>query len=155
MDQDVFRQTYKEVNERSCVFEKSVLINQCSCSRAERFCIAEREGVQCLSEEGHESCITTLSLLREHARFALRTNEDKAILPHGKAMRVQVGGMRGIRALVDTSAENPNAVPDVYGILQLAIETFGSLEKIPYSDVMPTIAAYKSKTRAKRRRKKD
>lgn len=155
MDQDAFRQTYKEVNERSCAFEKSVLINQCSCSQAERFCIAEREGVQCLSEQGHENCLTTLSLLREHARFALRTNEDKAILPHGKAMRVQVGGMRGIRALVEESAEDPLAVPDVYTILLQAVDKYGSLEQIPYSEVMPTIAAYKSKTRAKRRRKKD
>ena len=44
MDQDIFRRTYKEVNERFCAFEKGVLTNNCNCSQAEKFCIAERTG---------------------------------------------------------------------------------------------------------------
>jgi hypothetical protein len=100
MDQDAFRETYREVNENFCAFEKSVLINQCNCSKAERFCIAEREGVHCLSEEGQARCLDALSILRDHATFALRElTEGK--LPHGKAMRVQIGGMRGLNKLLN------------------------------------------------------
>lgn len=155
MDQDAFRQTYRDVNERACLFEKSVLINQCNCSRAERFCIAEREGVHCLSDEAQAACQVVLDLLREHARFALRSADDQAILPHGKAMRIQVGGMRGIRALLEPQAAEPLAVPDVNGILLRAISTYGALEAIPYSEVMPSIAGYQSKGRSKRHRKHD
>jgi len=50
MDQDIFRRTYREVNERFCAFEKGVLTNNCECSQAERFCIAEREGVHCRAD---------------------------------------------------------------------------------------------------------
>ncbi len=155
MDQDAFRQTYRDVNERACLFEKSVLINQCACSQAERFCIAEREGVHCLSDEGQARCAEALSLLREHARFALRTSEDKAILPHGKAMRIQVGGLRGIRALLDPSVLDPMAVPDVDGILAQAQQRYGGLAAVPFSEVMPCIAAYEGKTRSRRRNKRD
>lgn len=155
MDQDAFRQTYRDVNERACLFEKSVLINQCNCSQSERFCIAEREGVHCLSDEGQARCEEVLQLLREHARFALRTNEDKAILPHGKAVRIQVGGLRGIRSLLEPNAEDPLAVPDVNGILLQAQQRYGELAAVPYSEVMPSIAAYKGKTRARRRRDPD
>lgn len=155
MDQDAFRKTYRDVNQRACLFEKSVLINQCNCSQAERFCIAEREGVHCLSDQGQQTCARALELLREHARFALRSNEDQAILPHGKAMRVQVGGLRGIRALLEPEADNPVEVPDVNAILLQAIETYGGLEALPYSEIMPAIAAYKGKTRARRRRNRD
>ena len=149
MDQDAFRETYREVNENFCAFEKSVLINQCNCSKAERFCIAEREGVHCLSEEGQARCLDALSILRDHATFALRElTEGK--LPHGKAMRVQIGGMRGLNKLLngdDTQA------PDVDAILQAAIQRWGSLEQLPFSEIMPSIAAYKGKTRARRRQK--
>jgi len=155
MDQDAFRQTYRDVNERACLFEKSVLINQCVCSQAERFCIAEREGVHCRSDQGQARCAEALLLLREHARFALRTSEDKAILPHGKAMRIQVGGLRGIRALLEPNAKDPMAVPDVDGILAQAQARYGELAAVPFSDVMPSIAAYKGKTRARRRHKRD
>jgi hypothetical protein len=149
MDQDAFRETYREVNENFCAFEKSVLINQCNCSKAERFCIAEREGVHCLSEEGQARCLDALSILRDHATFALRElTEGK--LPHGKAIRVQVGGMRGLNKLLNG---DDTQVPDVDAILQAAIERWGSLEQLPFSEIMPSIAAYKGKTRARRRQK--
>ena len=155
MDQDAFRETYRDVNERACLFEKSILINQCGCSQSERFCIAEREGVHCRSDAGQALCSEALNLLREHARFALRTNEDKAILPHGKAMRIQVGGLRGIRKLLEPDATDPLAVPDVVRILEAAQESYGGLDSVPYSEVMPSIAAYQGKTRARRRRDRD
>jgi len=149
MDQDAFRETYREVNENFCAFEKSVLINQCNCSKAERFCIAEREGVHCLSEEGQARCLDALSILRDHATFALRElTEGK--LPHGKAMRVQIGGMRGLNKLLNG---DDTQVPDVDAILQAAIQRWGSLEHLPFSEIMPSIAAYKGKTRARRRQK--
>jgi len=149
MDQDAFRETYREVNENFCAFEKSVLINQCNCSKAERFCIAEREGVHCLSEEGQARCLDALSILRDHATFALRElTEGK--LPHGKAMRVQIGGMRGLNKLLNG---DDTQVPDVDATLQAAIQRWGSLEQLPFSEIMPSIAAYKGKTRARRRQK--
>jgi hypothetical protein len=149
MDQDAFRETYREVNENFCAFEKSLLINQCKCSKAERFCIAEREGVHCLSEEGQARCLDALSILRDHATFALRElTEGK--LPHGKAMRVQIGGMRGLNKLLNS---DDTQVSDVDAILQAAIQRWGSLEQLPFSEIMPSIAAYKGKTRARRRQK--
>ena len=57
MDQDLFRQTYREVNEVFCAFEKSVLTNECSCHLAERFCIAEREGVHCRERRSQTRCL--------------------------------------------------------------------------------------------------
>ncbi len=131
MDQDAFRRTYRDVNERSCAFEKSVLTNQCGCSQAARFCIAEREGVRCGSAEGHRQCLEVLALLRDAARFALRSNPTEGTLAHGKAMKIQVGGLRGIRAAIDAR--------------------FGALDRLPFSEIMQHVAAYRGKTRAKRR----
>ena len=152
MDQDAFRATYREVNERACAFEKAVLTNRCACSRAERFCIAEREGVRCLSQEGQERCRRALAILREQAQFALRTHEDQAMLPHGKAIRIQVGGMRGIRALLEPEAEDPETVPDVFDLLARAECEFQGLENLPFSRIMPWIAGYDPRPRRRRRR---
>ncbi len=152
MDQDAFRETYREVNERACAFEKAVLTNRCGCSRAERFCIAEREGVRCLSAEGQERCRRTLAILREQTQFALRTHEDQAMLPHGKAIRIQVGGMRGIRALLEPDAADPEQIPDVFELLNRAEQQFHELERLPFSRIMPWIAAYEPRPRRRRRR---
>ena len=158
MDQDLFRQTYREVNEVYCAFEKSVLTNECRCSLAERFCIAEREGVHCQSEESQARCLTWLELLREQARFALRTEEERRLLPHGKAIRLQVGGMRGLLKLLngasenDTSTTDKTEIADVDGALAQAEERFGALEHLPFSEVMRDVAAYQVRKRSRRRR---
>lgn len=152
MDQDAFRQTYREVNERFCAYEKSVLTNQCDCSQADRFCIAEREGVHCRSDAGQARCLKLLALLREQARFALRSDtQDRGALPHGKAIRVQVGGLRGLHAVLDPGQPVPDKIADVYHLVRRAEQTFGGLEAVPFSEVMPQIAAYRGRTRARRR----
>ena len=152
MDQDAFRRTYREVNEVYCAFEKSVLTNECQCPCAERFCIAEREGVHCRSENSQERCLHWLGLLREQARFALRTEEERAILPHGKAIRLQVGGMRGVRLLLDGERSDGRRIEDVDGTLAAAEARFGGLENLPFSAIMREVAAYEIRRRARRRR---
>lgn len=152
MDQDAFRQTYREVNEVYCAFEKSVLTNECACRCAERFCIAEREGVHCRSEPGQARCLHWLELLREQARFALRTEEDRRILPHGKAIRLQVGGLRGLKQLLGIERPAGAAIDDVDGLLATAEDRFGTLERLPFSEIMREVAAYPIRKRSRRRR---
>lgn len=157
MDQDAFRQTYREVNERFCAYEKAVLTNKCSCSQAEKFCIAEREGVHCNSDAGQQRCLRFLDVLREQARFALKSvrQDQNNRLPHGKAIRVQVGGMRGLFRLIYPGKEIPECIPDIDGLLQTAGEHYGSLDTLPFSDIMPEIAAYEVKRRSRRQRDRE
>ncbi|MCB1773594.1 MAG: hypothetical protein KDI88_08255 [Gammaproteobacteria bacterium] len=150
MDQDAFRQTYHEVNQVFCAFEKSILTNECRCSRAERFCIAEREGVQCGSESSQARCLRWLELLREQARFALRTEEERRLLPHGKAIRLQVGGMRGLAGLV--VGADADTADDIDGTLARAEQQFGSLSAVPFDEVMREVAAFQVRKRSRRRR---
>ena len=152
MDQDAFRRTYREVNEVYCAFEKSVLTNECRCSQAERFCIAEREGVHCRSEERQTRCLKWLELLREQARFALRSEEQRKLLPHGKAIRLQVGGMRGLVKVLKGSESGTTSVDDVDGMLAEAENHFDALENAPFSEIMREVAAYKVRKRSRRRR---
>ena len=96
MDQDAFRRTYRELNERFCVYEKSLLSRKCTCCKAKKLYIAEREGAHCTEDEAQEQCLEFLGKLRHHARFTLKSNNLKAVLPHAQAMRLQVGGLRGL-----------------------------------------------------------
>ena len=151
MDQDAFRKTYREINEVYCAFEKSVLTNECRCSQAERFCIAEREGVHCRSAERQLRCLRWLEQLREQARFALRSDEERRLLPHGKAIRLQVGGMRGLQLLLAPTEAAPADIVDVDATLAAAEQQFGKLEAVPFSEIMREVAAYQIRKRTRRR----
>ncbi len=152
MDQDAFRQTYHEINERYCAFEKAILTQQCACSEAHKFCIAEREGVHCNSDTGQQQCLQLLEVLRTQARFALRANpeEHMNLLPHGKAIRIQVGGLRGLHVALDPGQPAPSRIENVIDLLNRAIKHYGSLKQLPFSLVMQQISAYQSRIRSRR-----
>jgi hypothetical protein len=151
MDQDIFRKTYQEVNERFCAYEKSILTNRCDCSRAQRFCIAEREGVHCRSDAAQAQCLELLELLRRHARFVLRATTERTTIPHGKAMKVQVGGLKGIKAALAPDQPVPQTIDDIHTTIEAARERFGNLESLPFATIMQQIAAHKEKQRSRRR----
>ncbi|MEA3639346.1 MAG: hypothetical protein VBE63_05315 [Lamprobacter sp.] len=153
MDNQVFRETYSRINERYCPFEKSILTNQCACSRAERFCIAEREGVQCKTDEAQARCLSLLALLRGQARFALRTIDGGSALPHAKAMRVQVGGLRGLYLALNPDAEVPKTIDDVDAIVEAAVSRFGHLDNLPFQVIVQQITAYRGRRPFRDRRR--
>jgi hypothetical protein len=153
MDNETFRNTYREVNDRCCVYEKSVLTNQCTCSQAERFCIAEREGVRCSSATGQQQCVDLLQLLRAGARFALKSSAIPDALPHGKAMRIQVGGLRGLHRVLRPELPLQQPIVDVCGLISDAKRHFGSLENLPLQTIIKEIAVYQGRPRRSPRRR--
>ena len=155
MDNDAFRETYRAVNERFCAYEKAILTNQCACSQAHKFCIAEREGVHCGSDQARADCLELLDILRRQARFTLKhTNtSDRTALPHAKAMRIQVGGLRGIQAVLRPDAPVAGPITDIRGIIRAALARFGSLDRFPFPEIIKYIAAYQGRRRADQTRK--
>ena len=149
MDNEMFRRTYRSINERFCPYEKSILTNNCQCSKAHKFCIAEREGVHCGSDEAQALCIELLDLMRQKARFALKATGEVAALPHAKAMRVQVGGLRGLHAALEPDKPVPTKIADIYAIVAAALDRFGRLADIPFQAVVQQIAAYKGRKRVR------
>ena len=147
MDQDAFRQTYRELNERYCVYEKAILSRKCQCDQAKKLCIAEREAVHCTSDEAQQLCLSFLEQLRQHARFALKSNNEHAALPHGKAMRLQVGGLRGIFLLLHPEQPLPETIENVHQLISLARKQFERLEQLPYHTLIQQVAAYQGRQR--------
>ncbi|MCG8489125.1 MAG: hypothetical protein MI756_16760 [Chromatiales bacterium] len=147
MDQDAFRRTYREMNERFCAYEKSLLSRHCDCSQAKKICIAEREGVHCLSDEANAQCIELLKNLRHQARFALKSNNDNEVLPHGKAMRLQVGGLRGLFSVLYPDQTTPEFIEDVYQLISQAKAEFDSLENLPFQTLIQHVSAYQGRRR--------
>lgn len=143
MDEQRFKQTYGQLNDRPCVFAKAVLRRCCGCTRAQRIYIAEREAVACLSPAGQERCQSFVDTLREKARFALHLTHSEGQLPHGKELKVQCGGLLGLhRVLSDAPVTQ---VADVNGLLDWAIGRWGSVDALPYSEIMPAVVHYEAR----------
>ena len=151
VEEDQYRNTYRNVNERRCVFEKAILSRRCDCMCATRFYLADREGVACDASSAHNRCGHLIRLLRENAKFALKVTAIEGELPHAKEIKVQNGGLLGLQHLLrpDLTAEN---VIDVSGLATLGERTFGSLEQFPYREIVKSIVAFEGRRRPRSRR---
>ncbi|MBZ0071473.1 MAG: hypothetical protein K8I04_07080 [Gammaproteobacteria bacterium] len=151
MEEDEYRSTYHAVNTRRCVLEKALHSRKVTCSCAQRILLADREAVGCTSDTAQRRCQTLLAGLRENARFVLHLTHIGGPLPHNKELRVQVGGMLGLQALLYPERAASDTADDVFALLNAAQTHFGDLERLPYQDIVKHVRHFQPRTRQSRR----
>jgi len=147
IDEARYRDTYRSVNERPCPFEKAVLTNRCGCELSQRILLAEREAASCAHVDARDRCVELLGLLRDKARFALKETRIGAPLPHGKEIKVQVGGMLGLQELVGIAAQGATTVNNVSAVLDAALNRYGSIQDLPFQDLVRHVLNYEQRRR--------
>ncbi|MDH3900582.1 MAG: hypothetical protein OEU51_06000 [Gammaproteobacteria bacterium] len=153
MEEQEYRATYKSINQRRCIFEKAVNSRRCTCEQSARFCLADREGVACNSEDGNRRCIELLDTMRRNARFSLQLTHADGPLPHNKEIRVQTGGLLGLQQLLCPEQTDSGTVVNIYGLVKQAVSTFGQLDALPYDRIIQSIVSFQGrKKRGKRSR---
>ncbi len=152
VEETEYRSTYNAVNQRRCRFEKAVLTRRCACTCSTRFYLADREGISCDSSRAGERCNRFLQLLRGKARFALgvRTTDDP--LPHAREIKVQNGGLLGLQQVLHPEPGNSNRIDDITGLLQRAENRYGSLEQLPYQEIVKAIVHFEGRPRSRTNR---
>jgi len=130
-----------------CPFEKAILGTQCACEMASRFSVAEQMGVECRSDIARNNCATLLAFMRERARFALKVTDTSAGLPFGKEMKVMLGGLIGLQQQMATGEVAADRVQNIHALVQQAQAAYGSLDALPYQEIVKSIAAFQGKRR--------
>ena len=152
MEEDEYKSTYSELASVRCEFEKALTNNQLKCSLANHFCLADREGYSCDSEESSKKCNKLLEKLRKKSSFVLKLQNVDSPLPHNMETRVQVGGITGLAKLVKTEVE-AQAKPlleDINGIIKQVVNQFGSLDDLPYSEIIQSVVQFQGRRRRQR-----
>jgi len=153
MDEQEYREAYQSVNDRRCVFEKTINSRRCTCEKSCRFHLADREGIACKSATANALCGELLNQMRSNARFALHLTSADGPLPHAKEIKVQTGGLLGLQSLLHPEKSAADCVENAIGLVDLAISRFGRLEALPYDVIVQAIVRFEG--RKKRPRKHD
>jgi len=151
MNEDEYRDTYHSVNTLRCCYEKAILTRRFGCQHLQKINLADREAAGCQSEQAQVLCQGFLRLTRSNAAFALKAANTNKQLPHAKEIKAQCGGILGLNQLLDQQKIPADTVENIYTCIEAAIQKFGSLELIPFSDIIHTISHFQG--RKKRNRK--
>ena len=149
MEENEYRETYQNYNEQRCLFEKSILSRKTMCEHAHRFCLADREGVACNNQPAFKQCKVLLNQLRNNARFALKQTHVDEPLPHAKEVKIQTGGLLGLRSIVEGENRQEQSIENIFALIQKAITKYGELDSLPYDEITRQIVQFKGKTRSR------
>lgn len=145
MDEKQYKRTYDSVNERRCVFEKTISSRRGTCSSSLRFHLADREGISCKSATGNVLCTELLAHMRSRARFALHLTHADGPLPHAKEIRVQTGGMLGLQAALYPDRRERPDIEDILGLIDCGLQRYHSFERFPYDAIVQNIVHFEGR----------
>lgn len=127
----------------SCVFARALLIQAAVCEAARRIAVAEREAIACGDPLARAACGELLALLRQNSAFALKVKSTQRILPHAMNMKIQCGGLVGLRDVLDPRAPAPNVID----LVKRAHAEYGALANLPFSRIIQGVAHWQLRPR--------
>lgn len=149
MEEDEYKATYNEIAAVRCEFEKALTNHLCKCSFSKHFCLADREGYACNSSEKASKCSELLQNVRDGSRFLLKLQRTGEPLPHNMEIRVQAGGIEGVQKVLYPELAGQK-VEDIADIVMQANSIYGGMDKLPYGEIVQTVAATKVRKRSKK-----
>lgn len=153
MEEDEYRSTYHEINERRCIFEKSINSRRSTCEHGRRFNLADREGVACSSEAGNVRCQVFLDRIRKNASFALQQLHINGPLPHAKEVKVQTGGLLGLQGQLYPKKEGAEQVENIAALLREALDRYQEFDNLPYTELVKSIVHFEGRNKRRRGRR--
>jgi hypothetical protein len=150
VEENEYRSFYHSINQQRCVFEKTILSRRASCRYAQRFNLADREGVACGQAQAAALCQTTLEHMRSNALFALKLTRIDGPLPHAKEIKVQTGGLYGLQHILGLG-DTSQPIADISALLQSALGRYGEIRTLPYEEIARSIVQFEGRTRRKKK----
>lgn len=144
LNESAYRDAYDGAVRLSCPFEKAILSRCAGCDQAHKFNIADREATACEAPVARENCLTLHGLLHQNAVFTLKLMHPGEPLPHAKELKIQCGGLLGTQQLFEPEAV---VVENIHGLIGKIQQRFGSMQDVPYLDVVKVISAYEARRR--------
>lgn len=156
MDDEQYRQARAAIEKPRCPYEKAIQHGYFRCRWAQSVALGERESLHCSQPVAHADCETFYSMALKQSGFALGTARMPVHLSFNQAMKVQIGGLRGVielagKPLIDPGPQRATELQDISAELaQLKARVGDRFEHLDFSEIMPQISGFSAR---KRRRK--
>ncbi len=136
--------------ENHCAFSQTLIGGQFTCAHAEA--VVRRGGAEiaCRSADASLRCATLLQSLKDAALPTFGVTDDLLSMPHSVLVKIQFGGLLGVRRLLDAGGDATGSVADINALLEQALDKFGILNAIPCADIIDDMTGFQPRRRGKR-----
>jgi len=134
-------------NSYKCAFSTTQITGQFACVHGQQVTRRGGPDVACTSEEAHQQCARLFHQMKEVALPAFGVEDDLLTMPHSVLVKIQYGGLLGLQRLLDGGAAASADVENINGLIDRALEQYGSLDAIPCTAFVEDMTSYKLKRR--------
>ncbi len=126
-----------------CPFSATLARDDFSCPRARQ--VIRRGGTEfsCDSETSRARCEQLFENCKQAALPAFDVEDDLTLMPRSVLVKVQFGGLLGLRRLVTGQAGGDGRVDDIDALVDTAIGQFSGLDSIPCEQLVDDITGWK------------
>jgi hypothetical protein len=133
-----------------CPFAAPLTTGRFACHHAQE--VVRRGGSEydCRSQADHGLCTALFAGLKAQALPAFGVEDDLTTMPHSVGVKVQSGGLLGLRRLLE---ERPagGEIDDIASLVGRVMERFGSPDGVPYAEIEGDMTAFRLERRSGRR----
>ncbi len=131
--------------EQICPFGSTLVTGTCHCTYADQ--VVRRGGAEiiCQNAAAYTRCTTLFQKLKDVALPVFEVDDDLTSMPHSVLQKIQFGGLSGLQQLITQDATG--GISDIVSTLDTLEANYGSLDKLPYQELVPVITEYKLKRR--------
>lgn len=132
-----------------CPFSAPLVKQDFACQHAQEIIRRGGSEISCQQPEAHGACVTLHGAIKASALQAMALEDDLLSLPHNVLVKIQYGGLIGLRQLISGSHQG-DAIDDIASLVSDVMNRFVTLEEIPLDTVNQTIIDYKTQRRRKK-----
>jgi hypothetical protein len=137
------------VDDLKCPFNRVLLPGDFGCAHARAVTRREGPDIACAAPPTRDLCARVLAGLKAIGLPALGYTDDLTELPHGVAMKVQMGGLLGLQKLAGTPANTGSTVVADVGAVVTAVVAGrgGDPADLPYAALVADMSAFQLRRR--------
>lgn len=133
-----------------CPFSAPLVKKDFACRHAQEIIRRGGAEIACQALAAHSQCQALHNTMKAASLASMELEDDLLSLPHNVLVKIQYGGLLGLRDVTRPGGEHEKGVDDVAGLVSEATKKYSSLQNIPMEPICETIIDY----RVARRRKK-
>lgn len=133
-----------------CPFSATLAREDFACPRAGQ--IIRRGGAEfaCDSETSHARCMQVFEHCKQAALPAFAVEDDLTQMPQSVLVKIQFGGLLGLRRFITGQAPDENRIDDIDALLDAASAQFPDPDSFPYAQLVDDITGWKLPRRRRR-----
>ena len=134
-----------------CPFSATLVKEDFGCMQATKIIRRGGSEIACSAADAQLRCADLFQKLKDTALPEFNLEDDLLQIPHGVLVKIQFGGLLGLQRISNATKATASDIRNIDALLETTIETYGSINNIPFSSLSEDITDYQL-TRRRRRK---